>query len=206
MLLTLIRHGPTEWNATRRFQGRTDVALSKLGRAHAAAIADALREERIDALYSSDLSRALETARPVAAAHAIPVLSDARLREFDFGAWEGLTWDEIVAANPHLAGRGSTAAKLYAPQGGESFAEVRRRIESFISEARARHSGGRIAVVTHAGPLHAALSVLGLETAGTSADNLSVRFTPGGITRIVLGDRGARVVDLNSVRHLGPQD
>ena len=70
VLLTLIRHGPTEWNATRRFQGRTDLSLSERGRAHAAAIAEALREETIDALYSSDLARAMETAQAIAEPHA----------------------------------------------------------------------------------------------------------------------------------------
>jgi broad specificity phosphatase PhoE len=202
VLLTLIRHGPTEWNATRRFQGRTDLALSERGRAHAAAIAKALREETIDALYSSDLARAMETAQAIAEPHAIAVVADARLREFDFGAWEGLTWNEIVAANPHLAGRGSTAAKLYAPQGGESFERVRARVESFVNEARSRHRGGRIAVVTHAGPLHAVLALLGRDQTGTPSDNLSLRFTPGGITRIAFETDGARIVELDSLRHL----
>jgi len=201
VLLTLIRHGPTEWNVTRRFQGRTDLPLSERGRAHAVAIAEALREETIDALYSSDLARAMETASAIAEPHAIAVVPDARLREFDFGAWEGLTWDEIVAANPHLAGRGSTAAKLYAPQGGESFEQVGARVESFFSEARDRHSGGRIVVVTHAGPLHAALSLLGREH-GIPSDNLSLRFTPGGITRIAFEPDGARLVELDSRHHL----
>jgi broad specificity phosphatase PhoE len=202
VLLTLIRHGPTEWNATRRFQGRTDLSLSERGRADAAAIAEALRKERIDALYSSDLARAMETARAVAEPHAIAVVADGRLREFDFGAWEGLTWDEIVAANPHLAGRGSTAAKLYAPPGGESFEQVRARVESFVNEVCDRHSGGQIAVVTHAGPLHAMLSLLGREHTGTPSDNLSLRFTPGGITRIAFEPDGARIVELDSLRHL----
>jgi 2,3-bisphosphoglycerate-dependent phosphoglycerate mutase len=202
VLLTLIRHGPTEWNATHRFQGRTDLSLSACGLRHAAAIAAALREERIDALYSSDLARAMETAAAIAEAHAIAMVPDARLREFDFGAWEGLTWDEVVAANPHFGGRGSTAAKLYAPQDGESFAQVCRRVEAFVDQARVRHSGGRIAVVTHAGPLHAALSVLGLDHVEASRDNLSLRFTPGGITRIALERDGARILELDSIGHL----
>lgn len=202
VLLTLIRHGPTEWNAARRFQGRTDLPLSARGREYAEAIAAALREEAIDALYSSDLARAMETASAVAREPAVAVQRDARLREFDFGTWEGLTWNEIVAAHPHLAGRGSTAANLYAPPGGESFDDVKARVESFINEMRSRHSGSRIVAVTHAGPLHAVLSVLGLDPPATPRDNLSLRFTPGGITRIELEARGAHIVELDSVRHL----
>ena len=82
--------------------------------------------EPFDRIYSSDLARAAETARMLGESSGAEVVVDDRLQEFDFGRWEGLTWDEIVAANPHLAGLGSTAAKLYAPEGGESFAQVSR--------------------------------------------------------------------------------
>jgi len=205
VLLTLVRHGPTEWNAARRFQGRTNLSLSDRGRADAAAIAAALRHERIDALYSSDLARAMETARAVGAPHALAIVPDARLREFDFGQWEGLTWDEIVTANPHLAGRGSTAAKLYAPQGGETFAQVCARVASFLTDVRGGGDGAHLAIVTHAGPLHAMLAVLGLERSEAPGDNLSLRFTPGGITRIAIEAGGAKIVELDSVRHLEPR-
>jgi broad specificity phosphatase PhoE len=201
MQLTLIRHGPTDWNATRRFQGRTDLPLSERGRAHARAIAAALRSEPIERIYSSDLMRAMETARFVAERSGVEVIADERLREFDFGAWEGLTWDEIVAANPGMAGLGSTAAKRYAPEGGESFEQVCARVESFLNDL-ANQPVERAVVVTHAGPLHAIFAVLQIERAATPADNLSLNFTPGGVTRIELESGKASVIALNDLRHL----
>jgi broad specificity phosphatase PhoE len=193
MRLTLVRHGPTEWNALRRFQGRTDMPLSAHGRAQARAIAETLHAESFDCIYSSDLVRAAETARMLGESHGAEITFDDRLREFDFGRWEGLTWDEIVAANPHLAGHGSTAVKLYAPENGESFPQVRRRVASFLDDIT-RQNWRAAAVVTHAGVLHAVFSVLGLEP--------PERFTPGGITRIAMEEGGASVLSLDDRRHL----
>lgn len=194
MKLTLIRHGPTEWNAARRFQGRTDVALSAHGRAAAQTIAERLREEPFDRIYSSDLVRALETARIVAQARRGEIVSDERLREFDFGRWEGLTWDEIVARYPHLANVGFRAAKHYAPEGGESFARVRERIAAFLDDL-GKQPVESVAVVTHAGPLHALFSVLDLDEPG-------LRFTAGGITRIGIEHGTASLISLDEREHL----
>jgi alpha-ribazole phosphatase len=191
--LTLIRHGPTEWNALRRFQGRTDMPLSAQGRTQARTIADALRSEPFDRIYSSNLSRSLETARMLGDSRGAGVVLDERLQEFDFGRWEGLTWDEIVAANPHLTGRGATAAKLYAPEGGESFLQVCTRVESFLDDLTQQDIAAA-AVVTHAGVLHAIFSVMGLAP--------PERFTPGGITRIAMEGGAASVLSLDDRRHL----
>lgn len=185
MELTLVRHGATEWNALRRFQGRTDLPLSTEGRAQARAIAATLASDPAGAIFSSDLARAVETANIVAKPHGLEVTRDERLREFDFGRWEGMTWDEIVAAYPHLAGHGSTAAKLYAPDGGESFAAVCARVAAFLADLQRKALASAI-VVTHAGPLHAIFSVLELDAPSRPGDNLSLRFTPGGITRLTL--------------------
>ncbi|MGP8099330.1 MAG: histidine phosphatase family protein [Candidatus Cybelea sp.] len=180
MRLTLIRHGSTEWNALRRFQGRTNMPLSAHGRVQARAIAEELHSESFDRIYSSNLARAAETARILGESSGAEVVVDDRLQEFDFGRWEGLTWDEIVAAYPHLTGLGSTAAKLYAPEGGESFTQVCERATSFLDDLK-RQDFAAAAVVTHAGVLHAIFAVLGLAP--------PERFTPGGITRIAL-ERG----------------
>jgi broad specificity phosphatase PhoE len=193
MMLTLVRHGPTEWNASRRFQGRTDMPLSAQGRAVARAIAETLHSEPFDCIYSSDLARAAESARILAEPRGMEVVLDERLREFDFGSWEGLTWDEIVATDPRLAGRGSSAVKLYAPENGELFPQVCARAKSFLDDLT-RQNLRTAAVVTHAGVLHAIFSVRGL----ASPD----RFTPGGITRIAMEVGGASVLSLDDRRHL----
>ncbi len=151
--------------------------LSADGRAQARTIAEALRSEPFGRIYSSGLSRAAETARLLGEATGTEFVIDDRLQEFDFGHWEGRTWDEVVAAYPHLAGLGPTAAKLYAPEGGESFMQVCERAKSFLADLTGQDFGAA-AIVTHAGVLHAIFSVLNLEP--------PERFTPGGITRIAL--------------------
>jgi broad specificity phosphatase PhoE len=184
--LTLIRHGPTAWNAARRFQGRSDIPLSAQGRAHARALASALRLEGFDKVYSSDLGRALQTARAIAEASGAEVVIDARLREFDFGRWEGLTWEEIVAAYPALVGSTPTAATDYA-------ADVRRRVQEFLDGLPAPQPDSPIGVVTHAGTLHAFFAALGLEAS---------RFSTSGITRVAISGGHARLITLNDVGHL----
>jgi alpha-ribazole phosphatase len=153
-----------------------------------------LRTERFDVIYASDLMRAVETASIVAEPHGLEVRRDPRLREFDFGEWEGLTWDEIVATRPHLREHALTAASLYAPDGGETFAAVCERLQPFFDELRAAPVG-HAAVVMHAGPLHAALSVLGLAAEGQ-------RFAPASLTRITMEDGRSRLISLSDVRHL----
>jgi broad specificity phosphatase PhoE len=170
------------------------VPLSDEGREQARRLAGSLLDDRFDAIYASDLSRALETARIVAEPHGLQVTTDPRLREFDFGAWEGLTWDEIVSTRPHLRSNALTAASLYAPDEGETFAVVCERVRSFFDELLqqpARH----VAVVMHAGPLHAAFAVLGLPADG-------IRFAPASLTRITMEDGHPRLRTLSDVRHL----
>ncbi len=201
--LVLIRHGATVWNRQRRFQGHSDVPLAEEGYAQARAISAALHETAFDAVYSSDLARALETARLLAEAHAVDITPEPRLREFDFGAWEGLTWEEIVATRPHLRETGATAAELYAPEDGESFAQLCARVADFLDDLlRAPHAA--VAVVTHAGPLHALLTVCPVHRAGEAIDPLRVAFSPGGITRLAMEEGGARLITLDDIRHLDP--
>ncbi|HEY4433038.1 MAG TPA: histidine phosphatase family protein [Candidatus Cybelea sp.] len=205
MLLTLIRHGPTEWNASRRFQGRTNVPLSPTGRAHALAAAGALKSKKIDRIYSSDLQRALETAQIVGEPHGAEILTDERLREFDFGAWEGLTWVEIVTRNPHLYGLGSTAAKDYTPEGGESFADVCERVGSFLDDLAAQRLQ-RAVVVTHAGALHAMFTVLKLSESGAGGEHLSLSFAPGSISQLRVEGGEAKILRVNDQRHIHAAD
>ncbi len=190
----LVRHGRTEWNATQRFQGRTDVPLSKDGQGQARAVARALADDRFDAIYSSDLQRARHTALAIAKGRDLDVRLDVRLREFDFGAWEGLTWAEIVRRFPQLRNITRTSARDYAPLGGETFANVRQRARSFLHDVRgAPHS--RVAVVTHAGVLHASIA----ELFGDDAELAGVRFSPGSITRIAFDEQGPRLDSLDVV-------
>ena len=199
-----MRHGATPWNAGGRFQGVSDVALSELGIVQAGAISRRLEGERIDRLYSSDLSRALETARAIGLKHDVEPVPDGRLREFDFGEWEGLTWDEIARRHPEL-GNDATAARSYAPPGGETFDAVRARVRAFLADILNAADGAdanasrHAVVVTHAGVLHAILAELNLTAPAQSA----ARFSPAGITRIVIDDTGsAALLTFDDLSHV----
>lgn len=203
MKLTLIRHGATSWNALHLFQGQTDVPLSEEGRRQASAIAAALQAQAFDRIYSSDLSRTLETARILAGSRNIEIVADPRLREFDFGRWEGLTWEQIVAIDPRLRGQQPQRAKLYEPDGGESFAQVCARVRSFFDDL-AKQPHDSVAIVTHAGPLHAALAVLDLSAQRKSGRGFSAGFAPGGISRMTMEGERTQLIELNDLRHLTP--
>jgi broad specificity phosphatase PhoE len=175
--LLCVRHGRTAWNADNRFQGHTDVPLDDEGRAQATALAALLRDQRIDAAVSSDLSRAAETARIVLGPREVPLRLDPNWREMRFGDWEGLTWAQIVAANPHLDATGATTVKRYTPGGGESFGELTERVGRAVERISAEVPEDGVALVaTHAGPLHALLGVL-------LGDEIKVRFVTASVTR-----------------------
>lgn len=185
MELICVRHGRTAWNAFKRFQGHTDIPLDDEGRAQATALAALLARERIDTAAASDLARAAETARIVLGARDLPLRLDPDWREMRFGDWEGLTWPEIVAANPHLAAAGETAVRAYTPGGGETFDELCARIARAVERVVAGTPADGVALVaTHAGPLHALLRVL-LHDRG-DAPAFSIRFLTASVTRFRL--------------------
>jgi broad specificity phosphatase PhoE len=196
--LFLVRHGETAWNEQRRFQGQTDVPLSERGRAQAAAIASALGSIPFSHAYASDLQRASETAHTVVASRSLPVELDARLREFDFGAWEGLTWAQIVERWPEFDQRLPTQPLRYEPVEGERFEHVIARVRAFLDDLFARVSTGHALIVTHAGALHAVMQVL----APQGFDPLGMVFSTGSITRLAMEDGRARIITLNDVSHL----
>jgi broad specificity phosphatase PhoE len=150
--LLLARHGETDWNRTHRWQGFTGPPLNDTGRRQAEELASRLAD--IDAIYSSDTERARETAEIAAARLGVPVTQDARLREVNFGEWEGLTRQEI---NERYEGAFSRwdACELAEPSGGESDAAMAERVLEALSEIGSRHSG-RVLVVTSGGPIRAA--------------------------------------------------
>ena len=133
--LLLVRHGETDWNASGRLQGHTDTPLNDFGRQQARALAYELASEQLDAVYSSDLARARETAEIVAERLGLPVAVDADLREKNWGNWEGLSSTERDAV-------------VYV---GESSAAHRDRMLAALGRIAERHPSGRVLVVTHGG-------------------------------------------------------
>ncbi len=193
-----MRHGETAWNAARRFQGQSNVPLSPRGVAQAQALESALGDLPFTHAYSSDLIRALETARTILRGRDVPLAADPRLREFNFGEWEGLTWSEIVARWPQLGRRLPTQARLYEPIGGERFEHVQARVRAFLHDLRENAAAKCALVVTHAGALHAAMEVLRPE----GFDPLGMVFSTAGITRVAMDGSRARIISLNDVDHL----
>jgi 2,3-bisphosphoglycerate-dependent phosphoglycerate mutase len=142
--LLLIRHGETDWNASGRLQGHTDRPLNNYGRRQAAALAAALEDDGIAALYSSDLARARETAEILGARLGLPVALEPGLRERDWGSWEGLTPAERDAVEFV----------------GEHAAAHRDRIVRTVTRIGEGHPGARVAVVTHGGSIRRVQAVV----------------------------------------------
>ena len=147
--LVLIRHGETDWNREGRCQGQTDVPLNLTGRAQAAALAASLCGQQLDAVYSSDLLRASQTAQPVAHATRAPLFLDLRLREIHLGQWQGMLLDDVRAGDGARAERFFHDPQMRAGRTGESVADVFGRVSSALDEILGRHPGGRLAVVSH---------------------------------------------------------
>ena len=150
-----MRHGETDWNREHRVQGHTDVPLNAHGRDQARVLAEELADVRLGGVYSSDLSRARETAAAVALAQALDVDVDPRLREKNFGSWEGLTDVEIAARFPDAV-RGRWGD-------GETTEEVAARAIEAVEVICSRHGDAAVLVVSHGGPLRAILAHLAVE-------------------------------------------
>lgn len=152
-ILVFIRHGTTEWNRERRIQGHIDSPLSELGRRQADQLAQALARAPLAAVYTSDLIRAVDTARPLAAALGRELQVDVRLRERHFGLFQGHTYDEAEAKWPQEFARFTRREPSYTVPGGESTIDQRARLVAGLADIVARHPGESVAVVTHGGVL-----------------------------------------------------
>ena len=153
----LIRHGETAWNAERRLQGHLDIPLNEEGMRQAAALARALAGESIDAIFSSDLSRAGSTAQAVAELHGLPLHTDPALRERCFGAFEGLLYAELEARYPeaHAQWRDRDPHARY-PDGerrADTFTEFAQRAVRAVCRIAEAQRGKRIVIVSHGGVL-----------------------------------------------------
>lgn len=156
--LILLRHGQTPASVGRLYSGRGNPSLTDLGREQAAQAAELLRETRIDAILSSPLDRARQTAAAVAKGRGLAVEVEDALIETDFGAWEGLSFGEARERDPELHGRwlGDTSV---APPGGESFDEVHARVAALLERVVAEHAGRTVLLVSHVTPIKTALRI-----------------------------------------------
>ncbi|WP_425861729.1 histidine phosphatase family protein [Arthrobacter sp. TWP1-1] len=161
------RHGRTSWNAARRFQGQSDIALDAVGESQASRSAALLAGKLVSAsgapvrLLSSDLARAYSTAKALAALTGVDVTVDHRLRETFGGEWEGRTFDEIIASYPDEIRRWQLDEPGIRAGGGETRVEVAQRmVESILEHLQDLPERGTLVVATHGGATRVALAKL----------------------------------------------
>lgn len=182
-----IRHGRTSWNAAGRFLGHADIPLDATGREQVRATALRLSEIACHHAVSSDLGRARESLALLLEGRPVVPLLDSGFRERDFGAWEGLTWDEITELEPALKGSDILEIRRFQPRGGELFSVVKGRVFAAYERALARiDSGQTVFTVAHAGVFHALLDQLfGVDRNAMlipPAGAFALRVTPGEVT------------------------
>jgi len=151
--LCIVRHGETAWNAEHRVQGQFDVPLNSVGYGQAQAVARALSSERFAAIYSSDLSRARQTAEPVARLLSMRMLVEPGLRERHYGIFERLTYAEVKTRYPEGYARFERRDPDYDFQTGEGLRAFSARAVNCVRALAGRHPGESILVVSHGGVL-----------------------------------------------------
>lgn len=194
-----IRHGETAWNRDTRIQGHIDIPLNERGLWQARRAAEALRDEPIAAVYSSDLARAHATAQAIAAARGLPVHTHAGLRERHFGRFEGKTWSEIETGWPDEALAWRKRVPDFAPEGGENLLTLRERIANTVHELAARHPGEQVVMVAHGGVLDV------LYRLATGQDIQAPRtwtLDNAGINRLLWTPEGLTLVGWADIGHL----
>ena len=204
MQIVLLRHGATDWNLQGRCQGSSDRQLTEVGLHQAEQIATQLGNETIDAIYSSSLERARQTAALVSRPHNLPVIIEDDVRELDHGELEGLTFNEIKAKFSEFLTIWRTApAELQIP-GGERLADVAERAWRALSRIAQRHQTDQtVVVVSHNFPI---LGVV-CRVTGTDLNNYrSFHLDPCGVTRITQHRNGLwEVTHVNSKPYTLPR-
>jgi broad specificity phosphatase PhoE len=198
--LLLVRHGLTEWNATGRSQGHSDVPLADEGRRMARALAARLEPVGIDAAVASDLCRARETAEIVLGARSLPIETTPALRELSLGAWEGLTSEDIGRDFPEARAAWVSAASTARPPDGETMSELQARVAACIDGLADRHQGQTLLVVSHG---YAILTYVCL-LLGLPLDQFrSLWIDPTGLTEVRFRGGRRSLRRLNDTGHLG---
>jgi len=190
-----IRHGETAWNVDNRIQGQLDIPLNETGRWQAHRLALAVAEEGIDAVYSSDLLRAWQTAQSVARGTGRAIVADTGLRERGFGVFEGLTFAEIARRWPEQSERWRRRDPDFGAEGGEVLRDFYSRSVATATRLAGAHPGQTIALVAHGGVmdcLYRAASRVALDAPRSwELVNASINrllYTPEGFTLIGWND------------------
>jgi broad specificity phosphatase PhoE len=147
--LCLVRHGQTDWNLEGRYQGQSDVPLNEFGRNQVRVLAQKIKGYPFSAIYTSDLERAYETARILAANLHLPVMRDSRLREINQGQWEGQLVDDIKSRFAGLWQQRTLDPASLRPPCGETVAEVAERVYATMDDISHLHPNTSVLVASH---------------------------------------------------------
>jgi len=175
----LVRHGQTSWNINKKFCGHSDIPLNETGVDQARVASEKLKDEHIDKAYSSDLSRAVQTAESVMSNHDLPLIQNTTLREMYFGKWEGLTYDEIHKNYPteadvwvkdymNVPSLGGESLKSFYERVGKAFDDIKNEVQEHDT----------VLIVAHAGVVQ---SILTKEIIGAVDGYWKFRVDNGGI-------------------------
>ena len=193
--LLLARHGQTEWHSDNRYVSRTDIGLTETGREQARTLARRAEREKVNLVLSSPLGRALLTAKPAAAACNLEPETDERLRELDFGEWEGRTLVEIREEDPESVNRFEASAQHGFP-GGEPLHEGADRVLEVFAGLSRSHAGETVLVVAHNTLLRLALCrMLGVELG--QYRRLMPRVVNGAVSEVRFGENGGALYSFN---------
>lgn len=201
--LYLVRHGQSAGNAQGRFGGHGPTPLSDLGVEQAEITARVLAAENVTAIYSSDLLRAIQTAKPLADLLELPVISTPAFRERNVGVLEGLTFDESKVAHPRDYYALVNRNIHHVITNGESYSDLLDRVSAELRAILSRHIGERVAIFSHTGAIcFMTLHLLGAIHKGTKQTPWLITSNCG-INRFeIRGPRNVRVLALNDTRHL----
>ena len=161
----LIRHAEAEGNYYRRIQGQWDGGITSLGYKQIDALAERMKDVHLDALYSSDLTRTKLTAGAIQKYHDLPLRTDKNLREVRMGQWEGMSWGDVIHADPEQYGFFSNDPGRWTIEGGERWEALCARIYGTITRIASKHDGETIAIVSHGTAIRALLcKVMGVSS------------------------------------------
>jgi 2,3-bisphosphoglycerate-dependent phosphoglycerate mutase len=197
--ILLVRHGETDWNATGRLQGQSDTPLNALGHEQARRAAQRLAAEPVQALYSSDLARAFQTATIIGHTLGLTVVTSSRLRERQYGAWEGLTAAEIQARYPEEFAAWRARSVDFAPPQGETRSQLLTRGLAELNAIARRHAGEMAVVVTHGGLCYVIISHF---LASIDGDRREFTFGNASIHTLEASAERWSVISVNETAHL----
>lgn len=199
LTLFLVRHAETDWNAQHRYQGHSDLPLNKTGVEQANQLANRIKTQKFDHVFSSDLLRSVQTAEILVDSRGIQIQTDRRLRELNFGILEGHTFEEGLARWPEMI-TAWVQDNNQPPENGERIDTFTQRVFDFYNELRTHYNQKTILIVSHGGPLRTIIQSL-LPISERSAATW-FNLDHASLTAFQLDDENVIVDRLNDTGHL----